>query len=86
VSEFDDLGNLWTRPRYVGVGAVAICVIAAFLVLLFVNKGKLSEAVVVTTGTLCLLVVGLMDLLAALIRSTRGVEAALEKMRIQRPQ
>ena len=67
----------------VGYGAIAICLIGVGLITFFVIGDRFSEALLVTTGALCLLVMGLMDMLAELIRSTRRVGAALEKQRTQ---
>ena len=79
--ESDDLGNIWTRPKRVGIGAIATCAVAAAAVGFFAAGGKTLEALLATTATLCLLVVGLMDMLAELIRSTRRVATAVGSQR-----
>jgi hypothetical protein len=72
--------KLWwaTAPNYVG-GFVLIAFFAAVaLVLIFVGRGMINEAILVCLGALVLLVVGVIDLLAELIVIGQRIEKSLE--------
>lgn len=62
----------WVTPaKYVGPAMLVILVVAAVLVLWFVSRGDADAAILTLLGTVCLLLVGIADLLGELIRLGR---------------
>ena len=69
----------WVTPeKYVGPAMLVILAVAATLVFWLASRGDVEMAILTLLGAVCLLLVGIADLLGELIRLGRRDETAAE--------
>ena len=74
--ELEPRSLAWVTPaKYVGPALVTLLLVAAALVATFLINGRSNEAIITLLAAICLLLVGLADLLGELIMlTTRKVQ------------
>jgi len=65
-----------TPPKYVAPLAMVFCFVALVLIVFFVLRGMINEAILTCVGLVAFLLVGIYDLLGELITIGRKIEAS----------